>query len=101
MPAAAQRALLSQIAAAGAALHYHGDFDWPGLTIANFVMRSFKAQPWRLRSDDYLATAGRPLEGALVAADWDSALATKMAKHGYALDEEAVMDQLLHDLAPS
>ena len=98
MPSAAQRVLLGQLAAADAILHYHGDFDWPGLTIANFVIRSFKAQPWRFRSDDYIATEGRPLEGTLVAADWDSALAPKMAEHGYALDEEAVMDQLLHDL---
>ena len=99
MPSAAQRVLLGQLAAAGAILHYHGDFDWPGLTIANFVIRSFRAQPWRFRSDDYIATAGRPLEGPLVAADWDSSLAPKMAKHGCALDEEAVIDQLLHDLA--
>jgi len=98
MPAAAQRVLLGQLAATDAILHYHGDFDWPGLTIANFVIRRFKAQPWRLRSDDYIATTGRPLEGTLVAADWDSALAPKMAEHGCALDEEAVMDQLLHDL---
>lgn len=98
MPAAAQRVLLGQLAAADANLHYHGDFDWPGLTIANFVIRSFKARPWRLRSADYIATTGRPLEGTLVAADWDPSLAPKMAKHGCALDEEAVMDQLLHDL---
>ncbi len=98
MPAAAQRVLLGQLMAAGAVLYYHGDFDWPGLTIANFVIRTFKAQPWRFRSDDYIATTGRPLEGTLVAADWDSALAPKMAKRGYALDEEAVVDQLLHDL---
>jgi len=41
MPAAAQRVLLEQLAAANATLYYHGDFDWPGVTIANFVMRSF------------------------------------------------------------
>ncbi len=99
MPAAAQRVLLGQLAAANATLHYHGDFDWPGLTIANFVMRSFTAQPWRFHSDDYIATTGRPLEGTPIAADWDSSLAPKMAKHGCALDEEAVVDVLLHDLA--
>jgi uncharacterized protein (TIGR02679 family) len=98
MPSAAQRVLLGQLAAADAILYYHGDFDWPGLTIANFVIRSFKAQPWRFRSNDYVAMAGRLLEGTPVAADWDSALAPRMAKHGCALDEEAVMDQLLHDL---
>ncbi len=99
MPAAAQRVLLGQLAAANAALYYHGDFDWPGVTIANFVMRSFKAQPWRFHSDDYIEATGRQLEGTAVAANWDSALAPKMAKHGCALDEEAVVDALLHDLA--
>jgi len=39
MPAAAQRLLLTQLAAAGARLHYHGDFDWPGLRIGNYLMR--------------------------------------------------------------
>lgn len=99
MPSAAQRVLLGQLAAANATLLYHGDFDWPGLTIANFVMRSFKAQPWRFGSDDYVAVSGRPLEGTLVAADWDSALAAKMEQRGCALDEEAVVEVLLHDLA--
>ncbi|MCL2429569.1 MAG: TIGR02679 family protein, partial [Alphaproteobacteria bacterium] len=39
MPAAAQRTLLSQLAKEGARLRYHGDFDWPGVRIANHVMR--------------------------------------------------------------
>jgi uncharacterized protein (TIGR02679 family) len=46
MPAAAQRTLLAQLAKTEARLLYHGDFDWPGLRIANRVMRSFGAQPW-------------------------------------------------------
>src|SRR5690606_30916316 len=45
MPAAAQRALLSQLAAANARLHYHGDFDWPGIAIANTVIDQFGAFP--------------------------------------------------------
>lgn len=99
MPGAAQRTLLSQLAGAGAILHYHGDFDWPGIVIANFVIRTFNAQPWRFLSGDYAATTGRPLDGTPVAASWDPALAPKMKKHGSALDEEAVVDVLLQDLA--
>ena len=53
MPAAAQRTLLPQLAEAGANLAYHGDFDWPGLRIANLVMRSFGARPWRFGAEDY------------------------------------------------
>src|SRR6185312_7691350 len=41
MPAAAQRILLDQLAAAGARLCYHGDYDWPGIGIGNFVMRTW------------------------------------------------------------
>jgi uncharacterized protein (TIGR02679 family) len=47
MPAAAQRTLLAQLAAGGATLRYHGDFDWPGINIGNFVMQAFGAMPWR------------------------------------------------------
>src|SRR5690606_11042509 len=41
MPSAAQRILLDQLQAAGAKLLYHGDFDWPGIRIANFVIRTW------------------------------------------------------------
>lgn len=68
MPAAAQRAVLAQRSAAGARLRYHGDFDWPGVAIGNFVMRSFGAQPWRFDAGDYAATRGRRLDGAPVMA---------------------------------
>jgi uncharacterized protein (TIGR02679 family) len=98
MPAAAQRVLLSQLVDAGAVLHYHGDFDWPGITIANFVLRTFNALPWRFLSEDYAATTGRALDGTPVAARWDPALAPKMQEQGRTLDEEAVIDALLQDL---
>jgi uncharacterized protein (TIGR02679 family) len=99
MPAAAQRTLLGQLAAANATLLYHGDFDWPGIGIANFMMRTFGAKPWRLNAEDYVLRSGRALEGPPVAAHWDADLAPKMAKHGCALDEEAVAEALLSDLA--
>src|SRR6185437_13274024 len=47
MPAAAQRTLLQQLTSAGAKLRYHGDFDWPGITIGNYVIRECGATPWR------------------------------------------------------
>jgi uncharacterized protein (TIGR02679 family) len=98
MPAAAQRTLLSQLASAKATLLYHGDFDWPGVAIGNFVMRTFGAIPWHFAADDYEPGRGRPLEGRPIIAQWDEALALKMARHGVALDEEAVADSLLGDL---
>jgi uncharacterized protein (TIGR02679 family) len=104
MPAAAQRALLAQLAQAGARLRYHGDFDWPGLAIGNHVLRRYGAAPWRFSAGDYLAAIpaipkpGRKLEGTPVAALWDAALAPAMEQHRLAVDEEAVAQGLLMDL---
>jgi uncharacterized protein (TIGR02679 family) len=104
MPAAAQRTLLRQLAEAGARLHYHGDFDWPGLTIGNHVVRVFGALPWRFSGEDYVAsvpTATLPssaLKGGFVAACWDPTLAPLMQQHGMAIPEEALADSLMLDL---
>lgn len=98
MPAAAQRTLLGQLASAKASLLYHGDFDWPGIAIGNFVMRTFGAIAWRFAAEDYEPRRGRTLEGMGIAAQWDEALGPKMARLGFAVDEEAVADVLLGDL---
>lgn len=104
MPAAAQRTLLTQLADAGANLRYHGDFDWAGVRIANQVMHTFGAKPWRLRADDYETAASmaphsqRNLEGTAVAASWDDTLAPAMMRRGFAIAEEAVSASLLEDL---
>jgi uncharacterized protein (TIGR02679 family) len=102
MPAAAQRTLLAHLAHAGARLLYHGDFDWPGLRIANLVIGSFGAQPWRFGAADYTAAtglaSGQALTGLRVAAAWDAALAPAMQRHGLAIAEEAVAAALLPDL---
>jgi uncharacterized protein (TIGR02679 family) len=99
MPAAAQQALLGQLSAAGARLLYHGDFDWPGITIGNHVMRSFRALPWRFRSEYYRPEMGFALSGPPVAAEWDPSLSPKMAQAGLGLHEEAVIEDLLSDLS--
>ncbi len=104
MPSAAQRTLLTQLAQAGARLHYHGDFDWPGIQIANHVLRTWPAQPWRLAASDYAAAAqtaphaGRNLPDSGVAATWDSQLAPAMSHYGLAIAEEALADILIADL---
>jgi uncharacterized protein (TIGR02679 family) len=104
MPGAAQRCLLSQLALAGAHLLYHGDFDWPGLRIANHVMRQHRAQPWRFGAIDYLAAVqnaasrGQPLEGKAVEAPWDEALPTAMQQHRISVAEESLAASLLQDL---
>jgi uncharacterized protein (TIGR02679 family) len=103
MPSAAPQTLLAQLGAAGARLRYHGDFDWAGLTIGNFVMREFGAEPWRFGEADYLAaTAERGIAlagGKPVVAQWDPALAVAMAARGIAVHEEGVAEMLMSDLA--
>ena len=103
MPSAAQQTLLAQLAAAGARLRFHGDFDWAGLIIGNFVMREFGAEPWRFKTADYLAAAskhGIALRGGKSAvAQWDDRLAGAMADRGVVVHEEGVADMLMMDLA--
>jgi uncharacterized protein (TIGR02679 family) len=104
MPAAAQRTLLTQLAHAGARLRYHGDFDWPGIQIANHVMCSWGAAPWRFGALDYESAAisashtRHYLAGSCIVASWDAALAPAMQRHGVAIAEEAVAASLLGDL---
>jgi len=107
MPSAAQRTLLDQLRTAGARLYYHGDFDWPGISIANFVFRTWQATPWRLTANDYQIAASisahsRPsLDQACVAASWDPLLAPAMRRCGIPIAEEAVAVELLDDLRVS
>ncbi len=104
MPAAAQRAILQQLAAAGARLRYHGDFDWAGVRIGNYVMRECGARPWRFYTADYLnavAQAPRPglaLAGPETNASWDGGLSVAMQEHQLSIAEESLADVLLQDL---
>jgi uncharacterized protein (TIGR02679 family) len=101
-PGAAATVLLRQLATAGALLRYHGDFDWPGITIANAIVGRFGALPWRLDAGAYRSAAaagGPPLRGGPVAASWDLALTEAMLALGVKVEEERVLDDLLADLA--
>jgi uncharacterized protein (TIGR02679 family) len=103
MPGAAQRTLLSQLAAAGARLWYHGDFDWPGIVIANLVIREHSARPWRMSADDYVSataavTMPASLTGAMVPASWDDGLSAQMMVLDMRVAEEALAACILRDL---
>jgi uncharacterized protein (TIGR02679 family) len=98
---AAVTTLLRQLAAAGAMLVYHGDFDWAGVTIANGLMELLPVKPWRFDNKTYLEAVGRSgktLNGMPVAARWDPALAAAMSAAGKSVEEEQLLDQLLADL---
>jgi uncharacterized protein (TIGR02679 family) len=103
MPNAAALALLSALAAGGATIRYHGDFDWGGLRIANTLGRAVPLTPWRFTAADYRAaladpTPTLPLEGKPTAADWDPDLAAAMEEAGLAVEEEALVEILVEDL---
>ena len=40
--------ILPAVAKAGADLRYHGDFDWPGIAIANRAVARYGVRPWRM-----------------------------------------------------
>ncbi|WP_413801421.1 TIGR02679 family protein [Streptomyces iranensis] len=100
--------LLDALAATGCRFAYHGDFDWPGIVLANRVIRRYDAMPWRMGTADYEHLAARSqaegipqlaLDGQPVSADWDSDLAPAMTALGVALHEEATLDLLVDDLS--
>ncbi|PCG87934.1 TIGR02679 family protein [Streptomyces sp. WZ.A104] len=100
--------LLDALAATGCRFAYHGDFDWPGIALANRIIRRYGAQPWRMGAEDYEHLAARsqadgipqlPLDGHPVSAAWDPGLAPAMTALGVALHEEATLDLLVDDLA--
>ncbi|MDR6415537.1 uncharacterized protein (TIGR02679 family) [Pseudarthrobacter sulfonivorans] len=94
--------LLDKLARAGAALHYHGDFDWPGIAIANRVIARCRARPWQMTSDNYLQAVrldGPELVGNHIAPVWDPELGAAMRSRGRAVHEETVLGLLLDALA--
>jgi uncharacterized protein (TIGR02679 family) len=101
-PAGAATVLLRLLAASGAHLLYHGDFDWPGITIANGLFARFGVAPWRFDAPAYRTVArsgGSKLRGRPVQATWDADLTEAMLMLGRKIEEEQVLPLLLADLA--
>lgn len=104
-PSSAVATLLDLLVGGGARLRYHGDFDWGGLRIARRVVERWDAQPWRYEAEHYRAAlvaghGGRRLaapRGAV--APWSPGLVEAMTETGLAVEEEAVVADLLADLA--
>lgn len=101
-PSTAAMRLLVALAADGARLRYHGDFDWGGIRIANLLRSRVHWQPWRYDVSAYLAAVSAGASGSLtgrpVEAAWDADLAEAMQKQGVRVEEELVLDELLEDL---
>lgn len=105
-PSGAGWRLLSALVGSGVEVGYHGDFDWPGIAIADRMYR-LGVRPWRMGAVDYeaalTATAASGerlmLSGTPRSTPWDEALAAAMRHHQTGVHEEALTDTLLADLA--
>lgn len=105
-PSTAFHRLAAAITKTGGKLAYHGDFDWPGIAIANGIITRHRAHPWRLATADYETAIKNnadyvSLAGAPQPTPWAPTLATAMTTHGRAVYEESVADDLIADLAPN
>lgn len=101
MPGLVALEVLRRLAASGAELAYHGDFDWPGVAIANRLLGLVGVCPWQMSAEDYGSAArpdGPPLQGPPVLPLWDLELGVAMTRTGVAVHEEAVLNDLLDRL---
>ncbi len=105
-PSVAALTLLRGLHEHGAALHFHGDFDWGGLRIAGVLHRHVPWRPWRYKAADYRAAVTRnaspplsPLVGTPTETPWEPALAAAVAELGVRVEEERELQLLLSDLA--
>lgn len=102
-PSTAFHRLTRAALAGGASMHYHGDFDWPGVEMAEQILRRYEAQPWRMGPEDYRLALSQKIEhialkGAPRATAWDPGLANAMAEAGVAVYEESCLEALMQDL---
>jgi uncharacterized protein (TIGR02679 family) len=109
-PATTVLALLDALTGAGARLAYRGDFDWPGVAMANRIIGRYDARPWRMTAADYeehvriardRGTPLQPLSASPTAAEWDPELAPAMQAIGVGVQEESALELLLADLEPA
>jgi uncharacterized protein (TIGR02679 family) len=104
-PSTAFHRLAAAITKSGGKLAYHGDFDWPGIAIANGIIARHRAHPWRLATADYETAIKNnadhvSLAGTSQPTPWAPTLTDAMTAHGRAVYEESVADDLIKDLTP-
>jgi uncharacterized protein (TIGR02679 family) len=94
--------LLARLAKAGCTIAYRGDFDWPGIAIANRLIAAnhcctwlFDNQTYRRALRESLSGDQLALAGAAIEASWDPELTSAMVASGTAIHEEALLDHLV------
>jgi uncharacterized protein (TIGR02679 family) len=101
-PSVACYRLLQSAVATGTRIHWHSDFDWPGLRMTAAAIRRLGATAWLMGADDYrgaLAASSELLKGPTAESPWDRRLADLMQASGRAVTEERQLATLLAELA--
>jgi uncharacterized protein (TIGR02679 family) len=101
-PSVACYRLLQAAVSTGTRVHWHNDFDWPGLRMTAAAIRRLGATAWLMGADDYraaLAVGSEPLKGPAADSPWDPRLADLMQASGRAVTEDRQLTALLADLA--
>jgi uncharacterized protein (TIGR02679 family) len=101
-PSVACFRLLQAAVSTGTRIHWHADFDWPGLRATAAAIRRLGAAPWLMGADDYRAALvpnAEPLKGPAADSPWDTRLAALMQASGRAVTEERQLTALLAELA--
>jgi len=102
MPSGVTAALIGALADAGADLRVHADFDLGGVAIVHHIIGRFDAVPWRMSAANYLGALDGPttaLDRRIGTIEWDPELADAMNAHRRSIHEEALVADLLGDLA--
>ena len=104
-PTSAVTELVSQLAAGGADLRYHGDFDAAGIAICR-RMRDRGCTPWMMSAADYFRAVQRATaQGVSLPSDsatagptpWDPALEAEFDSRRRIVHEEFVAAEFLHE----
>jgi uncharacterized protein (TIGR02679 family) len=101
-PSVACYRLLQAAVTTGTRIHWHSDFDWPGLRMTAAAIRRLGATPWLMGVDDYraaLPASSESLRGPRAASPWDTRLADLMQATGRAVTEERQLTALLTEIA--
>src|ERR1700728_1922663 len=94
--------LLRSALSTGTRIHWHSNFDWPGLRSTAAAIRRLAAAPWLMGADDYraaLPASTESVRGQPAESPWDPRLAELMHASGRAVTEDRQLTALLADLA--
>lgn len=98
-PTVAVVTLVRQLAAGGAEVLQHADFDAAGLAITGWLAARAGTTPWRMSSGEYLAAmspdSAQPRLSALPPTPWDPSLQATMGQGGRPVYEEGLRTELL------